>query len=191
MAENDDNSELLNRRNVITHIGAVIFGWALGAFLDPFRRFVNKLIAGTPLGRKPQIAFGYAKSQKVYENGYMLRIANSGEETAENLSLHVGFEEKITDVKAEDWVNTPPSPEVNTEIIDGGIARVDVDVVRREFREHFNPLEIHFAVEEGSQSNFAYRIDDDETIYTTYRYSWMFLGERYYESTEYHLAGEN
>ncbi|WP_143825012.1 hypothetical protein [Natrinema ejinorense] len=191
MTEDDDDSKLPDRRSVITHIVAVIFGWILGAFLDPFRRFVNSLIASTPLGRKAEIAFGYSSSSEIEGKGYMIRIRNTGEETAENLAFHIGFEEKITAVKGEDWINTPPAPDLDIAITDGGIARIDVAAVRRDFQEHWNPLEIHFSVEEGSQSDFAHRIDDDETVFMAYRYSWTFLGEQYYESTEHHLAKTN
>lgn len=190
MDEDSETSNPISRRSVITHFAAGLSGWLLGAFLDPFRRRVNSVIADTPFGRRAQIGFGYAASPNIEGEGYMVQISNSGRETAENLSAHIGFEEEITASEVEDWVNSPPAPDVDIEVLEGGVVRLEIDFVRRNISEHLNPLRIHFSVEEGTQSNLAFRLDEEEVMFVAYRYSWTFLGERYYESTEHHIVRE-
>ncbi len=183
-----DDKNVVSKRGLITHLGAVISGWFLGSFLDPLKRRINELISETRFGREANVNFGYAESQEFGEGGYTLQITNSGEETAENLSFYLGFKEQITAAAAEDWINIPPAPETNIEITDGGVARVKVDFVRRNIDEHGKPLMIHFGIEEGTRSDHAHRIDKDEKMFIAYRYSWTFLGERYYESTDHHIT---
>jgi len=190
MDEQDEGSRESTRRRVLTHGTAGLIGWFIGTFLDPFRRFINKLISNTWFGRQAKIQFGYTSSDEFKGKGYKVQIANSGHETAENVAVHLGFTERITGVAAEDYTNTPPSPDVDIEITDGGVSRLDIEFLRRNVQEHMNPLTIHFSVEEGTRSSFAYQIDKDDVIFTAYRYSWTFLGERYYESTEHHIGGE-
>lgn len=188
MTEESDEGDRRSRRSIMKYMASLIFGWLLGTFLDPLRRIVNEAISDTPLGRKAKIGFGYAESQRIDGKGYQVQIVNSGREAAENLSLHLGFEEQITDAIVEEWVNAPPTPETKIEITEGGVARIDIDFVRREISEHYKPIQIHFPVEEGTKSDFASRIDDDEVMFVAYRYSWSFLGERYHESTDHHIT---
>lgn len=190
MSEGGEENKAISRRSVITHFATGVFGWFLGTFLDPLRRVVNRIVFHTPLGRKAKISFGYAEIPKTEEKEYMVQIANAGNETAKDLAAHIGFEEQITAVKAEDWINTPPAPDTSIEITDGGIARITTSFVRRDVGQHLNPIRIHFTVEEGTESDFAWRIDDNETMFTAYRYSWTFLGERYYESTDHHIVSD-
>lgn len=187
----NDESGLISRRSAITHIGAIISGWFIGSFLDPFRRFVNSLLLRTPFGRQAQVSFAYTDTPDKEDEDYMLIIGNSGEETAENVYAHVGFEERINTYDIDDWVNSPPSPDVEVEIVEGGLARIKIDFLRREYHKHFNPVRIYFSVNENTEGRMAYRIEEGDDIFLAYRYSWTFLGERYYESTEHHIGQTN
>lgn len=188
MSKQRDDSTSISRRSVITHIGAGILGWLIGSFLDPLRRGINEIILETPLGRKAQINFAYRSTPDIDGIDYRVYISNSGSETAEDLSIHLAFEEQITTARVEDKINTPPSTDTDIQITDRGIARLTIESVRRNVQEHWNPILIDFSVEEGTTSSLSYEINDGEAIFTAYRYSWTYLGERYYESTNHHIS---
>lgn len=185
--DSDQEQKVITRRSVLTHLVAGGIGWVLTGLLNPFRRALNAILSDTRFGREAKVTFGYAETD---DGRYMLQVVNHGEETAENVTAHLGFEEKITDATIQQHVNTPPNPDTNIEILDGGIAKLDIEHVRREFLEHVNPIIIYFSVEEGTESDVAWRMQDqsDGDMFLAYRYSWTFLGERYYESTSHHIA---
>jgi hypothetical protein len=149
---------------------------------DPFRRVLNWFLTFTPVGRQPDLTFANGPGVETEGKSYQLQILNEGQETAEDVAIRVGYNEKITDATELEARNIPPAPNIDIELDGQDTARLNIPQVRREFDGEQIPLMIHFTVEENSESAAAHRIEDENALWVGYSYSWTFLGERYFEA---------
>lgn len=178
--------KIFSRRSLLTHFAAGVSGWILGGVLNPFRRKLNEAIAETRFGRQAKVFFGYGP---LPDNEYRLWVVNNGREAAENVAAYIAFEKKISSAKFIEIGGSPPIPGASIDVNEDGVAEFSIDFLRREWRENTNPVVIVVDVEEGTKSPHAEKIQNnpDSDMFLSYRYSWTFLGERYYESTTDHI----
>lgn len=184
-----DFSELdwsVNRRDALL----LIVGWFVGVFLQPFKRPLAKVLLTTPFGRRPRLEFAYGSLADTEKKIYRVQITNTGGETAQDVAINFGFEERIVNATALEASNMPPSPDIYIQSSDFGKAQAKIDRVRREFDGEQIPYMIHFEVEQGSSSQVASQLPEEGVMQVGYSYYWDFLGERFYESDTIVISAE-
>ena len=191
MTDDGTKQRKTTRRGILTHIGSLLAGGVIGLFSDPFRRWVIGVLPNS-LSRRASLKVGYDEFQaKTGTRKYTVLVANGGREVAENVAVRVGFPEEITDYRVKTGALFPPHPEFNVSVNDDGTASIRIDhLPPYRVGAEFMRLQFVFTVNENSEAEFEIPNSSEfgEGILVTYRYSWTYLGERFYENSDHHFS---
>ncbi|WP_133412333.1 hypothetical protein [Natrarchaeobaculum sulfurireducens] len=178
---------------MITHtlsaLGGIIAGWFLGTTLDVFRRPLARLIGDSPLGRNPEMNVVVVEDTINDGADYSLTIANTGDESAEDVSLFLSFEKEIIEFNIVPYGNEAPHSDIDVELRqDGGVdIRVD-QLLRSSGKTAAIIIEFTLGENESSTSTRIEEVNsrrkEEIVAYLNPRVSWTFLGEERYDDPD-------
>jgi len=177
---------------LITHsfftVGGLTVGWVLGTFMDIFRQPLARYIGRSRIGRNPNLNIVPVEETVDDEADYSLTIANTGDESVEELGVFLSFVNEIEDYNVVPYGNEPPYPDMDIELRqDGG-----VDIRLGGLPETFGdatPVIIDFVLgkEKSSLSDsireFDSKTSNDIVVYLNGRVRWTFIGEEAYDDS--------
>lgn len=185
MDDTQKEGPVVNRRRLLRDGFAGLVGWTAAMMLDPFRRGLYAVTTETPIGRQPKITIAYTEIPDSEPKRYQVQMVNGGGETARNVAINLGFEEKIIESTALEAHNLPPIPDFDVEPLSLGTVQVNGDRMRRPFEGQQIPWVLDLTVNEDTTSGAATKITQESGLWVAISYSWSFLGEQYFETDEY------